>query len=374
MEMNTAASRPRTSTRDHAQLHLDLTAWLQQHLPGARISALSVPAGNGMSSETLLFDIDFQQNGAAQQLHCVARLPPDAASIPVFPVYDLHKQFHAMRIARERSAVPVPRMLWHEPDASWLGAPFLVMERANGEAPPDVPPYVFDSWLLRASPEQQMRLQDSSIAALVQLHAIELCDADRELLNPAQDGASAMLRHIAAQREYYAWVCADGIHHPLIERAFAWLDANWPREEGAEVLSWGDARIGNILFSDFEPSAVLDWEMVATGPRELDLGWMIYLHHFFQDFTPLVGLPGIPGMMRLDEVAARYEKISGHRPRDLEFYTLYAALRHGIVMARIGRRGAHFGESVIPPDPDDMIPHRAAIEAMMEGSYWSTRR
>jgi aminoglycoside phosphotransferase (APT) family kinase protein len=349
-------------------------AWLQPRLPGARIPQLSAPTGNGMSSETLLFDVEFPQDGATGHLRCVARLPPDASSMPVFPLYDLRKQFRVMQIARERSAVPIPQMLWHETDSSWLGAPFLVMERIDGEAPPDVPPYVFDSWLLRASPQQQLKLQDSSIAALAGLHAIELDDAERELLNPGQAGASAMRRHVAAQREYYAWVSGDGIRHPLIESAFDWLEANWPREEGAEVLSWGDARIGNILFGDFEPRAVLDWEMAATGPRELDLGWMIYLHHFFQDFTPLVGLPGIPGMMRLDAVAASYERLSGHRPRDLEFYTLYAALRHGIVMARIGRRGAHFGESVIPPDPDDMIPHRAAITAMMEGSYWAARR
>jgi aminoglycoside phosphotransferase (APT) family kinase protein len=152
------------------------------------------------------------------------------------------------------------------------------------------------------------------------------------------------------------------------------MERNWPRDEGAEVLSWGDARIGNMLFADFAPTAVLDWEMVATGPRELDLAWMIFIHHFFQDFTPLVGVPGLPDMMRLDAVAGTYEKLSGHRPRDMEFYTLYAALRHGIVMFRIGRRQAYFGEAAIPADPDDMIPHRPAIDAMMEGSYWNTRR
>ena len=78
MEMNTAASRPRTSTRDQAQLQRDLEAWLQQHLPGARISALASPESNGMSSETLLFDVVFEQDGAEQLLRCVARLPPPA--------------------------------------------------------------------------------------------------------------------------------------------------------------------------------------------------------------------------------------------------------------------------------------------------------
>jgi aminoglycoside phosphotransferase (APT) family kinase protein len=114
--------------------------------------------------------------------------------------------------------------------------------------------------------------------------------------------------------------------------------------------------------------------MVATGPREIDLGWMTYIHHFFQDFTPLVGLPGIPDMMRLDAICAAYAAATGHQPRDMEFYTFYSALRHGIVMFRIGRRQALFGESAIPEDPDDMIPHRPAIEAMMEGSYWGAAR
>jgi len=375
VEIKTDAARPTTSTRDRARLQRDLEAWLKRKLGAdARLGELAAPQGNGMSSETLLFDVQFRENGVERSLRCVGRLPPDAGAVPVFPEYDLEKQFRVMQLARERSSAPVPRMLWFEGDAAHLGAPFFVMERADGEAPPDVMPYVFDSWLLRADPADRRRLQDSAIGVLAKLHAIALGPEDLALLRPREAGTTALARHVASQRAYYAWVTSDGIRSPLIERSFDWLQANWPRDEGPEVLSWGDARIGNMLFTDFEPSAVLDWEMAATGPREIDIAWMTYLHHFFQDFTPLVGLPGIPEMMRLDDVAATYEAASGYRPRDLEFYTLYAALRHAIVMFRIGRRQAHFGESEIPADPDDMIPHRAAIEAMLAGSYWDTRR
>ena len=45
----------------------------------------------------------------------------------------------------------------------------------------------------------------------------------------------------------------------------------------------------------------------AIKAREIDLGWMIYIHHFFQDFTPLVGLPGLPHMVRLDAMSAAVE-------------------------------------------------------------------
>ncbi|MFM7783252.1 MAG: phosphotransferase family protein, partial [Gammaproteobacteria bacterium] len=244
----------------------------------------------------------------------------------------------------------------------------------DGEAPPDVPPYVFDSWLLRASDTDRRRLQQSAIEVLVALHAVPLQEAERDYLRAPGTRGSALRRHVEAQRDFYAWTCSDGIRIPVIERAFDWLEANWPADDSEEVLSWGDSRIGNMLFRDFTPSAVLDWEMASTGPRELDLGWMNYLHHFFQDFTPLVGLPGIPSMMRLDEAIAAYASVSGHPPRDMDFYTMYAALRHGIVMSRTARRGIHFGEAAMPADPNDLVMHRPALEAMMAGSYWDSRR
>lgn len=374
IEIDPASPTPRTSTRDRDELRKRLSAWLAERIPGARITDFSAPTANGMSSETVLFEAHWDEGGVRGVHRCVARLPPDPGAVPVFPVYDLEKQFRVMQIARERSSLPIPRMLWHEPDPSHLGAPFLVMERMDGEAPPDVPPYVFDSWLLRASDADRQRLQESAIAVLAALHAVALEPADRDYLRAPGTRGSALRRHVEAQRDFYAWTCADGIRIPVIEQAFDWLEANWPAEDGDEVLSWGDSRIGNMLFRDFSPSAVLDWEMASTGPRELDLGWMVYLHHFFQDFTPLVGLPGIPSMMRLDAAAASYAAASGHTPRDLDFYTMYAALRHGIVMSRTARRGIHFGEAAMPADPNDLVMHRPALEAMMAGTYWDSRR
>lgn len=220
----------------------------------------------------------------------------------------------------------------------------------------------------------QQALQSRAIGVLAELHRVALTDDERHYLRPSAKGATALRRHVEGQREFYAWVCADGCRLPVIERGFDWLESHWPADEGEEVLSWGDSRIGNMLFRDFAPSAILDWEMAATGPRELDLGWMVYLHHFFQDFTPLVGVPGIPSMMRLDAAAATYEAASGHRPRDLAFYTFYAALRHGIVMSRTARRGILFGEATMPQNPDDLVMHRATLEAMMAGEYWTEAR
>ena len=374
MDIDPAAATPRTSTRDRAVLREHLGVWLARERPGATITEFSAPTANGMSSETLLFTARWDDGAGDAEHRCVARLPPASDAVPVFPVYDLEKQSRVMRIARERTTLPVPQVLWYEADPAHLGAPFIVMERLDGEAPPDVPPYVFDSWLLRAEPALQQALQARAIGALAELHRVPLSVAERDYLRPATGGATALRRHVEAQRDFYAWVCADGCRLPVIERGFDWLEAHWPASEGEEVLSWGDSRIGNMLFRDFAPSAILDWEMAATGPRELDLGWMVYLHHFFQDFTPLVGVPGIPSMMRLDAAAATYAAASGHTPADLEFYTFYAALRHGIVMSRTARRGILFGEATMPENPDDLVMHRATLEAMMAGTYWTDGR
>jgi aminoglycoside phosphotransferase (APT) family kinase protein len=370
-EQAEASQRPTTSTRDRQDLHRRLVGWLAGKVENPQVSELVVPETNGMSSETLLFEATWTADGAVQTQACAARLRPDPANAPVFPVYDLEKQFRVMRLVAEHSSVPVPRTLWFEPDAEAIGSPFFVMERVDGVVPPDIMPYPFGSWLSEAAPADQERLQRSSVRVLAELHDMAVTPEDMAFLELDRPGATAMRRHVADSAAYYEWVASEGARSPLIERAFAWLEEHWPTDEGSPVISWGDARIGNMMFRDFEPVAVLDWEMAATGPREVDLAWMMFLHRFLDDLALQLELPGMPQFMRIDDVTAAYESFTGYTPKDLEFYTLYAALRHAIVMSRVAQRSVLFGEMEMPADPDDMIMHRTTVEKMLDGSYWS---
>ena len=135
------------------------------------------------------------------------------------------------------------------------------------------------------------------------------------------------------------------------------------------MISWGDSRIGNVLYEGFEPAALLDWEMAGLAPREVDLGWLCFMHRFFQEIAESVDLPGLPDFLRLGDAAACYERASGHTPRDLLWYFTYAALRHGIIMARIHRRSVHFGQAAWDDDPDAVIPHRPILERLLAGSW-----
>ena len=94
---------------------------------------------------------------------------------------------------------------------------------------------------------------------------------------------------------------------------FAVLDAQWPAYDGDPCISWGDARLGNILWSGVEPVVVLDWEMVALAPPAVDLGWMLFFAEYFQRSAERQGRPGIPGFLARDASLERYERADGHR-------------------------------------------------------------
>ncbi|WP_250306519.1 MULTISPECIES: phosphotransferase family protein [unclassified Streptomyces] len=364
----TTAPRPRTTTRDPQDLGRRITRWLDARLPGVRVTDLSTPASNGMSSETLLFTVD---HPAAPVRACALRLAADPAAYTVFPAYDMERQYRVMRLVAEHTGVPVPRALWLETDPGPLGAPFFVMEQAQGRVPPDVMPYTYEgNWLHSATDADRAALEEATLGVLSGLHG-QFPAAEAEFLLPDGTG-SPLRRHVQEQRAYYAWV-VDGLpRSPLIESAFDRLESLWPLDEGPAVLCWGDARIGNIMYDGFAPAAVLDWEMAAYGPCELDLGWTVYLHRFFQDLTEGTGQRGLPDFLCRENIERRYAELTGHTPRDMEFHLLYAALRHAIVMLRIAYRQVYFGEVRVPEDPDGLILHRASLDALVRGTYdWS---
>jgi aminoglycoside phosphotransferase (APT) family kinase protein len=354
-------------------MRLALEAWLSAQLgAGAAptVPEIGATSANGMSSETVLFRADWNDSGEARSEALVARVAPDAGDVPVFPTYDLARQFDVIRSVGELTTVPVPRVWWLERERDAIGAPFFVMERVDGEVPPDVMPYSFgDNWLYDASRDEQRRLQDSTVGVLAELHSIDDATERFGFLEFDDPGDTHMRRHVAHSRAWYEFA-RDGHRSTLIDGGFAWLEEHWPHHEADPVVSWGDSRIGNVMYRDFTPVAVLDWEMAALGPPELDLAWLINAHAVFEHLAGNFDLPGMPHFMRLDDVAGRYESVTGHTPRDLEFHMTYAAVQWAIVFLRTGLRSVHFGEMEMPAEVEEFMHHRGLLEQMLSGEYW----
>ncbi|HQV58511.1 MAG TPA: hypothetical protein PKV27_10895, partial [Ilumatobacteraceae bacterium] len=68
--------RPTTSSRHSADLQVALQTWLAERVDSPQILSADRPPTNGMSSETLLFDVAFQRDGQRVVESCVARIPP----------------------------------------------------------------------------------------------------------------------------------------------------------------------------------------------------------------------------------------------------------------------------------------------------------
>jgi len=363
-----------TSTRDPGVLADQLQSWLIGVLPPESapvISNVSSPESNGMSSETLLFDVQWNKDGSPVSRRLVARIEPPTTAYPVFTTYDLDMQFRVMRLVQDHTSVPVPETLWYEPDPAVLGGPFFVMERIDGLVPPDVLPYTFgDNWVFDGSETARRTIQESAIEAMAGIHSITPDRFDLGFLELDAPGASSLERCFNYWKDYHEWVVKD-TPSPLLAQCFTWLEENFPTETSPDALSWGDGRIGNMMFRDNRVVAVLDWEMAAVAPPEVDLGWMCYLHLFFQDLAVDLGASGLPDMFRPGEVAESYAKVSGRVPRDLTWYMAFAAIRHGAIMRRVTERSIFFGEAEMPEDVDDLIMHRASLRGMLDGSYWS---
>jgi aminoglycoside phosphotransferase (APT) family kinase protein len=362
-------SDPQRSSRDLDRVRAGLEKAFAARLPGAaepRVGQIQGTSATGMSSETLLFDLSWTDPGGPRTEQLVARVAPADHDVPVFPRYDLPGQFRTIATVARLTDVPVPPPWWCEPDPAIIGSPFFVMGRVEGAVPPDIMPYNFgESWLYQATPEEQAALQESTIGVLTRLHAIDRPKAHFTNLMGDFPGDSALRRHLASRRHWYDWAARDSGPSRLIEKGFAWLEDNFPSHEGETVFNWGDSRIGNILYRDFHPVAVLDWEMAGLGPRELDLGWLVYIHQMFEDMAARYGFPGMPGFLRADDAATTYEKITGYTPRELPWHITYAGVQLAIVYLRTGMRAVRFGEREAPADADDLLINGRALDAMV---------
>ena len=366
-------SRLQHSSRDNTTLPALMSQWLATVMPGGTTPDVTVESGvdsNGMSSETIILTGTWEQNGRAEEQKWVARVAPSAEDVPVFPTYRLDHQFDVIRLVGELTDVPVPRVRWMENTGEVLGTPFFLMDHVEGIVPPDVMPYTFGgNWFADAPVERQRELQDSTIAVLAKLHSIPDAQATFGYLADVDPpGDSPMHRHFGWLQDWYEFAVPDIGRSPLVEQALAWLTTNFPSDVAAAepVLAWGDSRIGNVLYEDFRPVAVLDWEMATVGPRELDVAWIIFAHMVFQELAGLAGLPGLPDVLREDDVRATYEALTDTTLGDLRWFYVYSGVIWCCVFMRTGARRVRFGEIEKPEDVESMFYHASLLRRLIE--------
>ena len=212
--------------------------------PAATVEGLRRLSG-GASRETWAFDAAMP-DGTRRAL-VLRRDPPGS------PKTGMALETSALQAAAD-AGVPVPRLLVASDEPTLLGAPFIVMERIEGETIP--------RRILRddAFASARGRLAGQCGHILAAIHRIDAS------LVPGLTEADPV-------EQWRAHLDELGEPHPAFELGLRWLDEHRPSHRPSALVH-GDFRNGNLIVGPEGVRSVLDWELVHAGDPMEDLGWL----------------------------------------------------------------------------------------------------
>lgn len=304
-----------TAARDPEDLKARLNCWMpgRAELAGARVER-AVAATGGASSETWLLDMADGQPGWVLRIEPRGRQNYEDPSVA--------RQFAVIRALMADPALPVPAALALEEDETVIGAPFFMMERARGEAPPNA--YHTQGIIAAASPQQRAAMARGSLGLLARLHTLD--PAPFAFLG--WRGGDAIAQELSRWDSYRAWAGLPPF--PLFDRSRVWLDEHRPAPQ-PPGFAWGDARPANILFAGAQATALLDWETASLGGGESDLGWWLFYDRMI---TEEEGVPPLPGWPDAEETLRLWQAASGRAALAMDWHLVFAGYRFALISER----------------------------------------
>jgi aminoglycoside phosphotransferase (APT) family kinase protein len=281
----------------------------------------------GMSWITLGFtanvvDDSLLSETATQQRELILRIgDPGGLLAP----YRAEPEFVALTALADEPDLPIPGAVAYSDDYEVLGAPFLITERVQGDAP--MPWKGADA---DRSAADVATLGRDFAAALGAIHAF-----DWRRSRMGELASEVPLAEIAAH-EVQVWAqhadVSSRTTQPQMRYAMHWLLANAPVAERSTIVH-GDYRVGNFLQKDGRITAILDWELMHFGDPHEDLAWAGL--RTFAGGTKKVG-----GLIDRDEFHSLYSKRSGFKvvePR-LRYYEVLVQFKMAAMLIGAVRR------------------------------------
>lgn len=330
--------------RDLKALAAQLGAWLAQR-PGFEgrdpvLRDLRYVEGAGSANETLLAELMLDRQRPAQRV--AVRLL--GQQIRIFLQNDLGRQLRVIDWVARHSDVPVPRIVDADPEGGLLAQPFVIMGFIEGRPPTDFPSYNQAGFLREMDEPRRRQLWQSAIDTLARLHRAPAQDlAFLDFEGAEGSGLAHLLSHWL---NTYRWA-AEFVASPFFDQVAGWLQANLPTNAPAG-LSWGDARMGNMLFNDEGCVAVLDWEMASSGGPLVDLGWWLLFDRVHDED---IGVPRLAGLGTREQTLELWQVGTGHSLDALPWHEVFATFQLSIMRSRTFGERRRLGLPV--PGDDD---------------------
>ena len=250
----------------------------------------------GASRETWAFDA--LTNAGERRPLILRRDPPEA------PTEGMSVEARAIRAARAQG-VPEPEIVAFSDDPAPLDAPFILMERLEGE-----------TLARRILRDEQFAAVRPRLAAqcgeiLARIHAIPIDEV------PGLDRPDVLED---LRRTFAAYDDAS----PALELGVRWLEQHRPPPTD-DVVVHGDFRNGNLVIGPDGIRGVLDWELVHRGDPMEDLGYLCVRAWRFGGPEP------VGGFGPYEDLFAGYERVSGRRvdPEVVRWWEVYGTVWWG---------------------------------------------
>jgi len=330
-----------------------VSAWLEQHVPGATAPFEFHLIAGGRSNLT------FRVVGADGSQY-VLRRPPLGHVLAT--AHDMVRE-HRIIAAVGTTSVPVPPALGVCDDDQVNGAPFYVMGYVDG--------VVLDSVERAAqlAPGLRESASDHLIDVLADLHAVDIDAVGLGDLARREGYVERQVKRWTTQ-----WENSKTRELPAIDEVAARLRDRIPVQQGV-AIAHGDYRFGNCL-TDVQHgrvAAVLDWELCTLGDPLADVG---YLGVYWYDGTAATMRSNDPtpagGFPSYEHLLERYALRTGRDLSGIGYYVAFSCWRLAVISEGVYARYLH---GAMGDQGDlDLSPFRDGVDQLAERALSALRR
>lgn len=314
-------------------------------------------AGAGSANESVLAELVTRRGGGEQRQEVALKVLTKHMS--VYMDSRLERQVKIIDWMGANSDIPVPTFLATDITGEAVGRPFLMMKRIHGQAAIDFPGFNVTGFIFDMSEDERRALWNSAIDMLCRVHRVDSSGIDF-LDFPGTKGA-AMDDYLTHWRNCLDWAGED-MDQDFFGAVWRWLRETVP-QDAPKGLSWGDARIGNMLFQGTKCVGVLDWEMASMAGPLIDVAWGLLFDRIGDEDT---GVPRLPGLGSRQETLERWEAGTGLSTRHIVWHDVLALYVLSITRAKnFGDRRRAGQPTPADTDTRSVLRLRRRIEAIL---------